>query len=217
MQLSRKSTTRKYTVNSPVFLNEDEISFYLLGVYMADGNVIGVKHRISFSLISKDKDWLKVIRDLICPNKPLYLKNNYECYTLSTSDIDSMNWLMSYGCVPRKSKTLKIEKPIPDNHIKDFIRGVVDGDGSISTCPYTKIKNGKEYKYQKYTVYICSASEIFLQQIKKMVPQNINCNICKVKQTTSVINGRLVIPTCDIYRLTFNDSNAKKLIMALYR
>ena len=37
-----------------------------------------------------------------------------------------------------------------------------------------------------------------------------------VTQHISVIHGEKVIPTCDVYRLTFNDSNAKKLAAYLY-
>ena len=218
MKLFKKGPTRKYITNSNAFLNEDDISFYLLGAYMTDGYICDIKHHISFTMTSKDYEWIENIKNIISPNKPIYSNKVYECYKISISDINSMNWLISYGCVPRKSKILKIRKKIPPQYQADFIRGVVDGDGSISSCIYKKVKNNKEYWYDKTTVYICSASKIFLEQIKDLIPLNINCGICTISKSkcNSIIRGKEVIATCDNYRLTFNDSNAKKILNWLY-
>jgi len=216
IELSRSGTS-KYIVNKNIFLSEDDLSFYLLGAYMTDGNICDTKHRISFSLSSKDKEWIEAVRNFIAPNKPIYSSKSSECYIFDTSNIEGMNWLISFGCSPRKSKTLEIVGDIPEKYHPDFIRGVIDGDGSISTCKYKKkLKNDKENWYDKTTVYICSASRIFLEQIQKMIPENINCNICKVTQKDSFIRGRKVSATCDQYRLAFNDSNAKKLLAWTY-
>ena len=206
----------KYTFNKEIFLLENDLSFYLLGAYMTDGNINDKKHHISFSLSSIDEDWLINIRNIISPEKPIYQDKERKCYTLATSNIDVINWLISYGCTPNKSKTLKIEKEIPDEYKRDFIRGVLDGDGSISFSPYKKIKNGKEYNYMKTHSYICSASKTFLESIKMMIPIEINCNINLIKQNNSFIRGKEVKATCDHYRLTFNDSYAKKLFAWIY-
>lgn len=214
MELSKNTTNRKYIVNTNVFLCEDDISFYLLGAYMTDGNLNDKKHHLSFSITSKDKDWIQIIRDLICPNKPLYPKLN--CFAFEASDTDIMNWLISYGCTPRKSYNLELQKNIPVQYHRDFIRGLIDGDGSISFAPYNKIKKGKTYHYMKTSVYLCSVSKIFLDTIKTMIPDTINCAVYNLGMHDSTIRGEIIHSTCDIFRLQFSDSNAKKLLSWLY-
>lgn len=212
----KKATTRKYIVNSNIFLDENDISFYLLGAYMTDGNICDTKHHLSFSLKSKDFEWIESIKNTLCPTKPIYFSKESDCCSIDLSDMDSMNWLMSYGCTPCKSKTLKLAKDIPTKYHADFIRGLIDGDGSISYAPYTKTKKGKIYHYTKLSVYLCSASKEFLDQIKLLIPPEINCYIYNLGKRNSIIRGKEIKATCDIYRLCFNDSYAKKLLAYLY-
>jgi hypothetical protein len=216
MELLRKATTRKYIANSNAFLQENAISFYLLGAYMTDGHICQKEHRTVFRIASKDLEWIEKIKTILCPNKPIYSFKTSECYVLEVADVASINWLASYGCVPNKSKTISVDRIIPSNYFPDFIRGLIDGDGCLTSCPYKKVKNNKEYWYTKNTVYLCSASETFTHQIKNMIPSNINCGIYRITPKTSTINGRDIIPTCDQYRLQFNDSNAKKLLQWIY-
>lgn len=215
IELLTAARTRKYFVNTNHFLDENDISFYLLGVYMTDGNINTTKHHLNFSISSKDKRWLESIRDLIVPNKPIYNKQG-NCFSLEASNIEVLNWLINYGCIPRKSLTLSINKPIPIQYQRDFLRGVVDGDGSMSIAPYIKKKNNKIYHYNKKTMYICSASRIFLEQIKEMIPNNINCYLYNYGKIDSIINDKIVIAKNDIYRLAFNDGYAKKFAEYLY-
>lgn len=214
LSLAKRATARKYIVNQNSFLQEDDISFYLLGAYMTDGCISDQKRHINFSISSKDEEWIENIKNNVCPTKPIWIDEN--CFVFAASDIDCINWLISYGCTPRKSKTLKIEKEIPKEYYRDFIRGVMDGDGSISTSLYKKIKNNKEYWYKKTSTYICSASLPFLEAIKLMVPDNINCNINTMARKDTFIKGKLVRSTCNVYRLTFNDSYAKKFLTWIY-
>lgn len=212
--IKRKS---KYEFNSNVLLNNDDTSYYLLGAYMTDGCISTRKHHRSFSIASMDTEWIEAIRDLLSPTKPIFESKKYNIKTLENSNDKCMNWLISYGCTPNKSKTLKIEKEIPEQYYRDFIRGAVDGDGSINYCDYNKYKNGKTYTYKKTSVYICSASEQFLLSIKDMIPKNINCQLVNCgKRDGGTLNGRKVIATCNNYRLCFNDSYAKLFLQWIY-
>lgn len=213
IKLSRKGKP-KYQVKSEVLLNETSLSFYLLGVFFTDGNINDRKHNISFSISSSDDLWLGKIRDILCPQKPIYIRKNNA--SLEMSNISCINWLIDWGCSPRKSLTAKILKEIPQEYIKDFIRGVIDGDGSISNSKYSKTKNNKTYTYYKKVIYICSASKEFITQIQSMIPEDIKCNIYNLGKKNSIINGREVKASSDIYRLVFNDSNAIKLANYCY-
>lgn len=206
----------KYQVNSEILLNETSLSFYLLGVLFTDGHVNDKKHHISFGISSSDIEWLEEIRNILCPKKPLYVNINKNCASLEISNILCINWLINWGCTPRKSKTAKILKIIPEEYKMDFIRGVIDGDGSVTNSKYSKIKNNKTYIYVKKTIYICSASKDFITQIQSMIPNDINCNLYNYGQKYGKINEKIIVPTTDIYRLVFNDSNAVKLANYCY-
>jgi hypothetical protein len=214
IELQVKKHWRKYEVNKNAFLNEDAVSFYLLGAFMTDGNVNCSKHHINCSISSKDSDWLDSIRDQICPQKPVY----YKSFSFQFSETECQNWLMSYGCLPNKSLTLKIEKDIPLEYQRDFLRGVVDGDGSISESLYTKTStNGTVHTYTKKSLYICSASLEFIKQLILMIPSDINFSFIKVKQSTSYIEGRKITPSNEnFYRISFSDSNAVKFAKYIY-
>ena len=206
IELCREGRCRKYNVNKDALLREDSMSFYLLGAFFADGHFNDRKHNLCIAISSKDDDWLSNIRNVICPNKPIYCRAGH--YSFEFSDVDCMNWLISWGCTPRKSKTATIEKEIPERFRRDFFRGVVDGDGCLTHSKYRKKKKDREYEYMKRTIYVCSASEPFIYQLSNIVPSEIHYSICKLKNNKSHINGRDVIPKSNIFRIIFNDKNA---------
>lgn len=122
-ELIRRSK-QKYNTNHLILLNEDDISYYLLGAYITDGNV--EKKKNSYS---KDFDWIESIKNILSPDRPIYSKLN-KLFTLKISDIKTYNWLLSKGCIANKSISVKFPN-VPENYIPDFIRGCIDGDGCI--------------------------------------------------------------------------------------
>lgn len=139
----------KCTYNPEAFTNEDDISWYLLGAFMSDGNVrirktdyISKKdgktrvHKSSpFSMSSNDLDWLEMIVDLICPGKAIYERKRKgranKSYEVQFNCQIMFDWLISKGCTPRKSLTLKFPK-VDHQYLPDFLRGQWDGDGSVA-------------------------------------------------------------------------------------
>lgn len=116
--------------NLQTFYNEDNISYYLLGAFMSDGCVYKRKNRPNSKIVtltSKDKDWLELINNIICPDKPI-LKHGKNCYRLMYMSSDLGTWLESKGCSSAKSLTLQFPN-IPSKYLSDFIRGCWDGDG----------------------------------------------------------------------------------------
>lgn len=104
---------RKYAINRDVFLNEDNLSYYLLGAIMADGTVSDVKRSRYVSLYSKDDDWLTNIRNIVSPEKPIY-KKKIGVFEFKISDIEILNWFKSKQCLPNKSLTLSMpDVPLP--------------------------------------------------------------------------------------------------------
>lgn len=204
-------------MNKNIFLDENEISFYLLGAYMSDGNISLIPRSKNFNIGSKDKDWLEIIRNLI--SKSINLQQRSDNYfILKCFDLDIIDWLVSYGCIPNKSLSLEIKKEIPKKYQKDFIRGVLDGDGSVSVCKYKKYKNNKEYEYIKVNAYICSSSKKFIKQLSNFVDEiGIKYSLIEISPgRKSLIRGREIIAKHSIWRIHFNDSNAKKFLAWIY-
>lgn len=194
----------RYENNQDVFLNEDAISYYLLGVYMSDGTITD-NNRKRFELTSKDKSWVESIRDLISPLRPVYKAR--EVYSrLAISDPDIVSWLVKNGCTPRKSKTLEMPN-IPSKYLPDFVRGYFDGDGSVSVCKYKKKKGSKTYCYTKFNAYICSGSEGFITELQKQIP--IAGCLSHVSTGGNTLKGKL-IPSGNMWRISFGDRTALK-------
>lgn len=206
LTLKRPGNRRKYKVISEIFLNETADSFYLLGVYMTDGWL----HNLKVGLSSKDKDWLAIIRDNICPGKPVYRKKKGTITELVINDIDVSNWLISYGCTPRKSLTLSLKKKIPSEYYPDFIRGMIDGDGCITI--YTN--KGKS----NLTVYLCSASKRIIDQVEIMIPNHIVCHqyVRPLSRKKRSLNGQTVIERHPQHKLNFTGVMAQKILEWLY-
>lgn len=199
--------TRKYAINRDVFLNENEVSFYLLGAIMADGTISTIKRSKFVGLGSNDTDWLMLIRDIISPNKPIYNRKNGH-YFLKISDIKTCDWFLKWGCAPNKSLTLQMPN-IPEKYLADFVRGYFDGDGSVSLSNYTKTKNNKQYCYPKLNYYICSGSVDFIHELKKrLVAAGFSPSLSKNK-SNGIIDGKF-IQFNQTYRLSLSDQSAIK-------
>lgn len=87
---------------------------------MADGCVMNKSRDRKLILTSKDVDWLIKIKDLFDKDRSIREREN--CCELIVYDTKLVNWLISWGCIPRKSKTLSLLK-IPSKYFPDFVRG----------------------------------------------------------------------------------------------
>ncbi len=161
----------KYPVNVEAFLREDALSFYLLGVFLTDGNIEKISgnkrglYRAGIS--SADEDWLEMIRDTISPNRPIWKRKGQEVRRIEIANQDLAHWLLAWGCHERKSLTVEFPTEVPDKYLADCVRGVFDGDGSLTVTTYRKVKNGRSYQYPKVNAYICSGSRGFISGLKE--------------------------------------------------
>jgi len=155
----------KYNYNLDTLNKLDNISYYLLGSFITDGCIYIRKDRSNTkitTLTSKDKNWLELINNIICPEKPI-LNHGKNCYRLMYCSTEISNWFIDHGCLPNKSLSTYIPN-IPNPYIKDFIRGCWDGDGSIS---FTKTKTDG---YQRQA-NITSGSKLFCENMSKILTE----------------------------------------------
>ena len=125
---------KKHTVNDKFFDEFNEKSSYILGFIFADGNIAWNPEKGYYSLTitasEKDKVHLEKIRNLLESTKPLLYSPKTRSYRLIANNKKLCRKLMRLGVIPRKSLTLKFPD-IPNEHFRHFLRGIIDGDGSI--------------------------------------------------------------------------------------
>ena len=114
---------------------------YVLGVIYTDGNLFFDEKRklATITISQKAPEILEKIKQLIkCNAKLIYIPRKThksgvvsgELYRLQFRSHKVYNSLLDFGLFPDKS--LKIEFPsMPREHIRHFIRGCWDGDGSV--------------------------------------------------------------------------------------
>lgn len=154
---------KEYKINQDYFNNWSEDMAYILGFTMADGCIHN--NRLCYGVSIKDIEILEFIRDKICPGKKLtgYIgkRNDTLCPT-STLKIGSKqicNKLVDFGIIPRKTGK-EILPDMPDEYFRHYLRGLFDGDGSIS------IVNKKNLQL---SFSLCSANKDFLLSIKDKI------------------------------------------------
>ena len=161
-----QNNNKKY-VNSNYFSEINEHSAYWLGLLMADGHVD--LNNNSLELTLKDKDHIeKFKQDLSSDHKVnvKHIKNNYY-YRLNIRDFKLISDLKKYGFYNNKTYGWNVPN-ISNEYIKDFIRGLFDGDGCI------RLKNTPGSCCCGIVCY----SEETLNQIKNIICNNTNIDPC---------------------------------------
>lgn len=116
-------------INFNPFLANTDSTNYWLGYIASDGCVSSKKY--SISICSADREHLAKINNIF-ENKLNLHESINEAGTLMRTAVfgnkEIHSYLISLGITPRKSKTLFLNFPLNGA----FIRGVFDGDGSVS-------------------------------------------------------------------------------------
>ena len=113
-------------------INSEEKAYWL-GFLYADGAVGSTRNSVELSLKSSDIKHLEKFRDFLnfSIDKHIY-QDNIRCRICVTNK-HLKESLISLGCTPKKSLTITFpsEQQVPKEFQKDFIRGYIDGDGSV--------------------------------------------------------------------------------------
>lgn len=180
----------KYKVNHGYFEKiDEEYRAYILGFIYADGSVgqpLGNRQlKLTIAIQLEDGYILKKLaneaggRDVYISHSPSsVIKNWKKKAVLDISSNQIGNSLINYGCKINKSR-VGMEFPNLDNHlIPHFIRGFLDGDGSIiikkinykykrKTTRNLKVSHKQRYKLK---IAFCSTDKVFLETIAKHLP-----------------------------------------------
>lgn len=152
---------RKYSLNEEKIMKDSREKFYWLGFISADG-CIPDSRTLTIELKSVDREHLQKFANFLETDKPIKDRINnqgVECSRITINSINIINYLKQYNIVPNKSLsyTIPLDK-IPDYYIYDFIRGLIDGDGSVL------INN-----HQQISFSFCSGNKTCCEQVRKIL------------------------------------------------
>lgn len=139
---------------------------YILGFIVTDGCL--VEHENGYNALNitnKNKDILKNILEAMNSDHKISVKSrgrtsNFKYFQIQIRDKAIYADLLALGLTPRRSKTVRLPN-VPYEYFGDFIRGCLDGDGSINVWQDPRWK----HPWQTRVVFY-SGSFLFLDDIR---------------------------------------------------
>ena len=134
----------KYQLNEHYFdVIDNERKAYYLGFLMADGCLRKDCGNLSVDIQERDRKVLDSLKKDLNYNGPITViehKNKQNIAYLSINSITLCRGLIYHGIIPRKTGKECLPDTVPQNLIRHFIRGFIDGDGYIDSTKYLKIQ-----------------------------------------------------------------------------
>ena len=130
---ARLEKSQNVNANVDFFRKDSPEKFYVVGLIASDGFVKG--NKVSFT--SKDYELAKFFADIIGFKNSIREETHKlsdkltNSYTVQFSSAEVVAILLTYGVTERKSLSF-FPTNIPNEFLADFLRGVFDGDGSVS-------------------------------------------------------------------------------------
>jgi hypothetical protein len=193
-KMGRDGIERKF--NHSFFEKIDtEEKAYFLGLMYADGCIH--KNITRLALQEDDKDILEKFLKSLEANFNLYLDNSPQKknpkwkkrYVLSLTNKTMVKNLISVGCLYKKTKILKFptKDQVPENLLRHFIRGYIDGDG----CIYTTISKIGNIRCSLSLVSTKEFCDEFISIVLKSTNIKFSCSKTKSNNIFRLaINGR---------------------------
>lgn len=188
---------------------------YAIGLITTDGNLSPDGRHIS--LTSSDPQLLRTFRE--CLNLKNKITKNprggyskKQSYRVQFGNVLFYKWLTKIGLMPCKTSRLR-EIYIPDKFLRDFLRGHLDGDGSIVIYEdrYNIFKNPK-YIYKRLYVNFLSTSSRHIKWFSKKLREMLGI---KGDISTYNKNGKDKT-TKTLWKLRFAKKDSLKLLSWLY-
>lgn len=131
---------------------------YVIGLMTSDGNLSSDGRHLN--LTSKDIEIVLTAKHILGLENKIGTKardrsKEKKYYVLQFGDKNFYEFLLSIGLTPAKSKTIRFVH-VPKEFFRDFLRGCIDGDGSIDSFMHP------ESLHRQIRVRLCSASPLFL-------------------------------------------------------
>jgi len=159
--------------------------WYLVGLITSDGSLSSDGRHIDIT--SKDRGFLIALKEQSGLINKVCVKNRgkqHQAYRIQIANRDFYDFLLSIGLMQNKSLILGALK-IPNQYFVDFLRGLIDGDGSIRRWVHPSNKR------EQWSLRIYSGSETFVKwldnavetfiKVKGKIHKDTSRNICVLK------------------------------------
>ena len=194
---------------------DTEEKAYRLGFMYADGYICANSYAVGLNISLKDIDHLKKYNNALAYKKGLNIsethqfgskehtnKNGEIMYMVSTVIKDKHLWeaLNNKGCIPNKSLILTFpdESIFKDRSlVYDFIRGYVDGDGTLGVYPHSKTNPHLEESL------LIVGTKNFLEKVQNYLGEGFLMHKTNCNENT--------------YRLGYSTKKARKAADLLYK
>lgn len=198
--LKRKRDKPRLAVNEDYFKKWSSKMAYILGFILADGCIIrgtyrGYSDSLKFGVQLQDIDILEKIRKELNAGHKISIVKNAAYFCIASQKI--VNDLKKLGIAYRKSLNEQLPKISPQ-YIRDFFRGIVDGDGGI----------GIDRKGQP-TIGVCGG-EIVITFIRNYFLKNMQLYSKIRRRSYSEQQNNF------LYEIRYKSNSALKVISYLY-
>ena len=137
-----KRSRHSHLIHDTLFSQWNTDMAYILGFTLADGNVNTSlhHHQIAYQLQSGDEEILQYIKSVVQPTAKIY-RYDRRNVNGSISHVSHLVFsskamvrdLETLGCVPNKTYVDLRMPNVPKQFLGDFVRGVFDGDGCVTS------------------------------------------------------------------------------------
>lgn len=140
---------------------------YAIGLIATDGNLSPDGRHLTMK--SADRQLIQAFKTCLQLNNKICKDKIRKCYYIQFGNVQFYRWLNTIGIHPAKSLTIgSIE--IPDKYFKDFLRGHLDGDGSIILYKDRyNLYRGRRYNNLRIYLHFISASENHIQWLRNKI------------------------------------------------
>ena len=165
---------------------------YYLGWLLSDGTLNPKHYQTKITVKKSDVRILEVLKNKIMPDSKIYTYKNNKNFIINSKEF--YETMLSLGVEPTKTlKELKIPTSIPKQHLRHFIRGYFEGDGSVF------------YDKKALRFNICSPTKNILLEIQSILTEegfNVKLNVEKRKgKVMNIPGGKTCIAKHDMYRI----------------
>lgn len=185
---------------------------YAVGLLATDGNLSKDKRHILFTTTEKQ---LACLFKTCLPIKnktsitPASGFGTRRAYRINFGDVKFYRWLKEIGITPNKSLSIKALS-IPKKYFSDFLRGHLDGDGSVFTyVDRYRTYKGKRYTYNRLYTSFISSSYPHIKWLQSRIKNNLNIegalNFYRKKDRKNIV-----------WQLRFAKNDSLKLLSWLY-
>lgn len=196
------SNGRMYEVNHHYFKDITNESAYWLGFIYTDGNVS--KTRLTVGLQENDLNHLEKLAKSIGSDKTAYYNKSSNSYSLTINSPIVIKDLKDIGLHEDKSRSIEFPVAIPKEYMHDFIRGVIDGDGSID-MQYPTNSRGTRTKIAQVRLRIYSGSRMFIEKVNENIASTFGVGLKTINKANK-----------STYEITYSTNESIKIYKNLY-